>query len=57
MKVGVFGDKQNYAIQFSEGTAFIDNGIRVQGQNIERSIYTIPGGSEMKGNFLVTRLR
>ena len=31
MQIGVFGDRQNFVIQFSEKEAFLNNGIRVKG--------------------------
>ncbi len=57
MQIGVFGDKQNFVIQFSETEAFLNNRVRVTGQVPSRSIYTIPGGTTLKGGFLVTRIR
>ncbi|MEM7594731.1 MAG: hypothetical protein AAF383_25080 [Cyanobacteria bacterium P01_A01_bin.83] len=57
MNIGVFGNKQNFVIQFSEQEAFLNNGVRVTGQVPSRSIYTIPGGITLKGEFLVTRIR
>ena len=52
--IGVFGAKQQFAIQFSEGTAF-SQGIRIVGEMPSRSIFTIPGGSTMTGGFKLTR--
>ena len=57
MQIGVFGDKQNFVIQFSEKEAFLNNRVRVTGQVTSRSIYTIPGGTTLKGKFLITRIR
>ena len=57
MNIGVFGDKQNFVIQFSEKEAFLNNRIRVVGQMPSRSIFTIPGNTTLKGKFLVTRVR
>ena len=57
MDIGVFGDKQNFVIQFSKKEAFLNNDVRVLGQKPSRSIYTIPEGSTLKGKFLVTRIR
>jgi hypothetical protein len=56
-QIGVFGDKQNFVIQFSEEEAFILNGVRVTGELPDRGIFTIPGGITLKGNFLVARIR
>ncbi|HAG79915.1 MAG TPA: hypothetical protein DCL61_01820 [Cyanobacteria bacterium UBA12227] len=55
--IGVFGDKQNFAIQFSEEIAFLSNGIRVRGVMPSRSIFCIPGNTILQGTFLVTRVR
>lgn len=57
MQIGVFGDKQNFVIQLSEKEAVMNNGIRITGQIPSRSIYTIPGGTTLKGKFLITRIR
>ncbi|MBD2776385.1 hypothetical protein [Iningainema tapete] len=57
MNIGVFGDKQKFVIQFSEETAFVFNGIRILGEVPSRSIFSIPGGTNLKGEFLVTRVR
>ena len=57
MQIGVFGDKQNFVIQFSEKEAFLNNRVRVTGQVTSRSIYTIPGGTTLIGKFLITRIR
>jgi hypothetical protein len=56
-QIGVFGDKQKFVIQFSEETAFRLNGIRVMGEVPSRSIFSIPGGTVLRGEFLVTRVR
>jgi hypothetical protein len=55
--IGIFGDKQNWAIQFSEETALVSNGIRVTGVMSSRSIFCIPGNTLLRGTFLVTRIR
>lgn len=57
MNIGIFGNKQNFAIQFSEQEAFLNNGVRVIGQMPSRSIYTIPGDTTLEGEFLVIRIR
>lgn len=57
MNIGVFGDKQNFVIQLLEQEAFLNNEVRVTGQVPSRSIYTIPGGITLKGEFLVTMIR
>ena len=57
MNIGVFGDKQNFVIQFSEKVAWLQNGVRVIGQKPSRSIFTIPGNTTLEGEFLVTRIR
>jgi hypothetical protein len=56
-QIGVFGDKQNFVIQFSEEEAFLLNGVRVTGELPERGIFSIPGGITLKGTFLVARIR
>jgi RHS repeat-associated protein len=53
--IGVFGSKQQFVIQFSEETAFLQ-GARVAGEKASRSIYSIPGGVTLKGEFTLTRV-
>lgn len=53
-QIGVFREKQAFSIQFSEEAAFMQ-GVRVSGQNVERSIYTIPGNSTLEGVFKIIR--
>lgn len=48
MKIGVFGNKQKFVIQFSEETAFVLNGIRVIGEVPSRSIFFLTGGSKQE---------
>lgn len=62
--IGVFHDKQNFLIQFSEETALVLNNVRVRPVTISynilmsgSSIYTIPGSTAMIGKFIVTRVR
>jgi hypothetical protein len=56
-RIGVFGDKANFVIQFSQEAALM-NGARAIAANASRGIYTIPGGSILKGfSFILTRLR
>lgn len=55
-QIGVFGEKQNFAISFSEETAFNQN-IRVKGAVPERGIYTIPENTTLKGTFIIQKLR
>ncbi|MEL6439340.1 MAG: hypothetical protein AAFQ80_08825 [Cyanobacteria bacterium J06621_8] len=57
MQIGIFEDKKNFVIQFSEKEAFLNNQVRVTGQVPSRSIYTIPGGTTLIGKFLITRIR
>ena len=57
MNIGIFGDKQKFVIQFSEQEAFLNDRVRVMGQMPSRSIFTIPGNTTLKGEFLVTRIR
>lgn len=64
MEHGIFEDKQKFVIQFSEETALVLNNIRVRPVEIfnniftsGRSIYTIPSGTMLRGDFLVTRIR
>jgi RHS repeat-associated protein len=54
--IGVFGEKQRYAIQFSEADA-IDSGARVLGELPSRNIYSIPGPCDIFGSCSVTRVR
>jgi len=53
--IGVFGPKQQYAIQFSEADAF--HSARVIGEVPSRGIYSIPGPCEISGICTVTRVR
>ena len=53
-QVGIFGARQQFAIQFSEEDAFAA-GYRVVGADIERSIYTIPGGAEFAPGIVTRR--
>lgn len=55
-RLGVFGEKQNYAIQFSQESAILQ-GIRPT--MVREGIFTIPGGSSFGPDFLynVMRLR
>jgi hypothetical protein len=53
---GVFGDRQQYAIQFSELDAF-NSGVRVAGDLPSRNIFSIPGGCTITGTCTVTRVR
>ncbi|GEM_PF-1867637 len=62
--IGVFGDKQKFAIQFSEETALLLNNIRVRPLRISNnilnlggSIYSIPVGTTIKGKCLLKRIR
>jgi RHS repeat-associated protein len=54
--IGVFGDRQNYVIQFSQEAAF-SAGARTH--LVRNNIYTIPGNSQLSGGFdyIVQRLR
>jgi hypothetical protein len=54
--LGVEAAKQGYLISFSNETAFA-NGVRVVAGDASRGIFTIPGGTTMRGAFTVTRLR
>jgi RHS repeat-associated protein len=56
-QIGIFGEKQSFVIQFSQEAAVM-NDIIPFAVDAGRSIFTIPGGSELTGfDFLVTRLR
>lgn len=57
MNIGVFGDKQKFVIQFLEETALVLNEIRVLGKVPSRGIFSIPGGTTLRGKFLVRRVR
>jgi hypothetical protein len=52
--IGVFGAKQQYAIQFSQEAAF-NSGVRPV--MVKQNIFTIPGGSCISGACVVTRVR
>lgn len=54
--IGVFGDKQNFVISFSEETAF-SQGVKVKGSNPQRGIFTIPANTTLKGKFTITKTR
>ena len=58
-RIGVFGDKQKFAIIFTEGTSVRRNNILARGASLgdDRSIFTIPGGSTLNGQFLVVKVR
>jgi hypothetical protein len=55
-QIGVFGARQQYAIQFSAEDAF-NSGVRVVPADAERSIFSIPGGCTIIGICTVTRVR
>lgn len=57
-RVGVFGDRQNYVVQFSQEAAFVHD-VRPVMNPGNSSIFTMPGGSQFSGEFTytVTRLR
>ena len=57
-RIGIFGDKQNYVIQFSQEAAF-DHGVRPSMNPGNSSIYTFPGGTTLSGSYTytVTRVR
>ncbi|MCP4549751.1 MAG: RHS repeat-associated core domain-containing protein, partial [bacterium] len=56
--IGVFSNKQQFVIQFSEEAAF-SQGIRITGERQSRSIFSIPGDTTLEGvfDFVVTRIR
>jgi RHS repeat-associated protein len=53
-QIGVFGAKQGFAIQFSEEAAF-SQGARVFPEAASKSIYSIPGGTTLRGTFNLLR--
>jgi hypothetical protein len=55
-RLGVFGERQNFAIQFSQESAILQG---VRPVMVREGIYTIPGGSSFGPDFLynVMRLR
>ncbi|HZO78537.1 MAG TPA: hypothetical protein VFB39_10880 [Solirubrobacteraceae bacterium] len=55
-QIGVFGEKQNFAISFSEEDAF-SSGARVRGERPDRGIYSVPGGCTIRGACVVRRVR
>ncbi|WP_234320997.1 polymorphic toxin-type HINT domain-containing protein [Streptomyces katrae] len=57
-RVGVFGDRQNYVVQFSQEAAFVHD-VRPVMNPGNSSIFTMPGGSQFSGDFTytVTRVR
>ncbi|MEG5111042.1 RHS repeat-associated core domain-containing protein [Microcoleus sp. AT8-A4] len=59
-QVGVFGDRQNFVIQFSGDEMMERNGILVRGAMLSNggSIFSIPAaGRQLHGQFLVTKVR
>ena len=54
--IGVFGDKQDFSISFSEEAAF-KQGVKVKGSNPDRGIYTIRSNSTLTGAFKITKTR
>jgi hypothetical protein len=57
-RIGVFGDRQDFAIQFSQEAAFY-SGVRPVMNPGNSSIYTMPGDTTFDGDYTytVTRLR
>lgn len=55
-QIGVFGAKQQFVIELNEEELF-NQGVRMIGANPARGIYTIPGGSTVRGTIVVTRVR
>jgi len=55
-RIGVFGPRQQYAVQFSELDAF-NSGVRVAGDLPSRNIFSIPGECTITGTCTVTRVR
>lgn len=55
-QIGVFGPKQQFVIQLSEEAAFTQ-GARIIGEVPARSIYSMPGGVSINGQFTLTRVR
>ena len=57
-RIGVFGDRQNFVIQFSQEAAF-NAGVRPVMNPGNSSIFTFPGGTQFGGDFTytVTRVR
>jgi hypothetical protein len=53
-RIGVYGDKQAYAIEFDGATAF-SQGVRVSGSTT--NIYTVPANSTITGRFTLTRIK
>ncbi len=54
--IGVFGDKQNFVIQFSQETAF-KQVPSVRPILVRPHIYTFPGGTTLQGSLLIQRVR
>ena len=52
--IGVFGDRQNFVIRFSQETAIMQD-IRLT--RSRAGIFTMPGGTTLKGEFTVARIR
>jgi len=55
-RIGILPDKQKYAIIFSEEAAF-NQGVRVKAEWLDRSIWTIPKNTILKGNFILKRIK
>jgi hypothetical protein len=55
-QIGVFGDKQNWVISFSESDAFFQNA-KVNGVKPERGISSMPGESNLRGKFILQRTK
>jgi len=52
--IGVFGNNQDFVIQFSQETALVQ---KIRPKRSREHIYTIRGGTLLQGIFLVQRLR
>ncbi len=54
MLIGVFGDKQQFAISFAVADAF-DSGVRVEAGHTDRSIFIIPANAIIRGMIKVLK--
>jgi hypothetical protein len=55
-QIGVFGEKQNWVLLFSEEDAFLQNA-RIIPQIADRGIYSIPSNSNLLGTYKLIRTR
>lgn len=54
--IGVSGDRQQYVIEFSRET-LLNNNVPLSAVKAERSIFSIPGNTTVKGTITIQRVR